>query len=263
MAWDGTVALQPGQMSYFGTCGTIPLHSSIAIGLLVVVSGQVDLYDGDGGSARMRPGGPTVVVMPPGMSHAAAPGDDADPPEVVLAILDPDGPGGRVLGARLAAVPDTVVGPRRWVAAAEPCAGTSYRPEPDDPAGARLIDSLVARMVDSDPGPHRPIHPALRRAIDLIPGRLSGGVELRKLAAEVGLSPSRLGHLFAVELGLPYRAYVRWARLQKVIDVLRSGGTLTDAAHAAGFTDSAHLNRTSRAIFGTNPSDMVRNMRWV
>ena len=33
-----------------------------------------------------------------------------------------------------------------------------------------------------------------------------------------------------------------------------SGASWTDAAHAAGFADSAHLSRTSRTMFGTTPS---------
>lgn len=34
------------------------------------------------------------------------------------------------------------------------------------------------------------------------------------------------------------------------------GETLADAAHAAGFADSAHLSRTARTMFGLPPSAM-------
>ena len=36
--------------------------------------------------------------------------------------------------------------------------------------------------------------------------------------------------------------------------LFRSGGDLTEAALAAGFSDAAHLSRTFRAMFGLSPS---------
>src|SRR3712207_8098417 len=54
----------------------------------------------------------------------------------------------------------------------------------------------------------------------------------------------RYRHLFVAEIGLPYRGYVLWLRLGRAVDVFAAGGSLTDAAHAAGFADSAHLSRT-------------------
>src|SRR5262245_33585627 len=141
MTWNGTVELRPGQVSYFGTCGEIPLHSSVAIGVLAVVGGPVELYDTEGRVARLHADGPATVILPAGASTAAPRPDTGTdgPSTVVLGIVDPDGTAGRVLAARLAAVPPEIVGPDRWVAAAEPCSGTPHRPGPDDPAGTRLI----------------------------------------------------------------------------------------------------------------------------
>ena len=38
--------------------------------------------------------------------------------------------------------------------------------------------------------------------------------------------------------------------------LLTGGGSLSAAAHAAGFADAAHLSRTSRSTFGFPPSAM-------
>jgi AraC-like DNA-binding protein len=91
---------------------------------------------------------------------------------------------------------------------------------------------------------------------------LDQSVHLGQVAAAVGISASRLGHLFSDELGLPFRAYVRWARLQRAIDHARQGSTLTDAAHAAGFADSAHLTRVCHEMFGLAPSLLARAVHW-
>ena len=40
-------------------------------------------------------------------------------------------------------------------------------------------------------------------------------------------------------------------------------GTLTEAAHAAGFSDSAHLSHTFRRMFGLAPSQLANAVEWV
>lgn len=77
---------------------------------------------------------------------------------------------------------------------------------------------------------------------------LDGGV--REAANGVGLSPSRASHLFVEETGLPFRTYMQWLRLIRAVDAHASGLSLTEAAHAAGFADSAHLSRTFKRMFG-------------
>jgi AraC-like DNA-binding protein len=53
---------------------------------------------------------------------------------------------------------------------------------------------------------------------------------------------------------MPLRTYVLWRRLLHVWTLLMAGETLSTAAHAAGFADSAHLSRTARTMFGLPPS---------
>jgi AraC-like DNA-binding protein len=55
---------------------------------------------------------------------------------------------------------------------------------------------------------------------------------------------------------MPLRTYLLWRRLLHVWALLMDGETLSSAAHAAGFADSAHLSRTSRTMFGLPPSAM-------
>jgi AraC-like DNA-binding protein len=73
------------------------------------------------------------------------------------------------------------------------------------------------------------------------------------VAAAVALSESRFRHLFVAETGSSFRAYLLWLRINLAIQAVMSGATWTDAAHEAGFADSAHLTRTHKRMFGIEP----------
>jgi len=91
----------------------------------------------------------------------------------------------------------------------------------------------------------------------------SSDTPLADLAREVGLSPDRLRHLIREQVGIPLRLYRRWLRVLVAIENLRDGASVTDAACAAGFADSAHLSRTFRKSFTFPPSAFLRNSRFV
>lgn len=92
---------------------------------------------------------------------------------------------------------------------------------------------------------------AAQRWID---GQLGGAVYARDVARAVNLSESRLAHLFSEQVGVPMRRYVLWCRLRKALADAMRGASLTSAAHAAGFADSAHLSRAFKENFGVAPS---------
>lgn len=96
----------------------------------------------------------------------------------------------------------------------------------------------------------------IMRAIAYINGRLGSSLSLEEVAAEAYLSPSRFRHLFVEQTGMALRPYILWRRFIHVWELLTQGATLSSAAHAAGFADSAHLSRTSRRMFGFPPSAM-------
>lgn len=85
---------------------------------------------------------------------------------------------------------------------------------------------------------------------------LDTSVRAEDAAKSVCLSSSRFMHWFTEVSGLPFRAYVRWLRLQRAVRTLANGSTLTEAAHWAGFADSAHLTRTFVATFGVRPASL-------
>jgi AraC-like DNA-binding protein len=101
-----------------------------------------------------------------------------------------------------------------------------------------------------------PADPRVLAVVEYLQQRVDQQVSLEEAAAVARLSPSRFRHLFVAETGMPLRTYVLWRRLLHVWTLLMQGETLSRAAHAAGFADSAHLSRTSRTMFGLPPSAM-------
>ena len=75
------------------------------------------------------------------------------------------------------------------------------------------------------------------------------------LAAEVGMSPSRLRSLAREEIGVPLTQLRLWSRLARAISWLPYGPTAAAAA-AAGFADQAHFTRTARRFLGRTPGDL-------
>jgi AraC-like DNA-binding protein len=71
-----------------------------------------------------------------------------------------------------------------------------------------------------------------------------------EISNQLALSESRFLHLFSQELGIAWRPYLLWCRLTCAIRAMVNNASATDAAHLAGFSDSAHLSRTFRNTFG-------------
>jgi AraC-like DNA-binding protein len=83
-------------------------------------------------------------------------------------------------------------------------------------------------------------------------------VSLEDIAATVFLSPSRFAHLFAEQVGLPFRRYLLWRKLSRAMLAIGHGETMTDDAQRADFSDAAHLTRTFNQMFGIAPAAFMR-----
>jgi AraC-like DNA-binding protein len=102
----------------------------------------------------------------------------------------------------------------------------------------------------------------LRRVLTYVRARIatSNRFPLSVLGQVAGLSASRFQHVFRQEFGVAVRPYIRWLRLQRAACDLIAGASLSQAAHAAGFSDAAHMSRTFRGTLGVAPSDISRRV---
>lgn len=120
-------------------------------------------------------------------------------------------------------------------------------------ASRRIIDELTGAFSSESA-----VDARVAAAISFIADRLTSTVSLSDVAASVHLSPSRFRHLFVKETGTTYRAYVLWLRINRAASEMHDGRSWTEAAHAAGFADSAHMSRTFRRVFGVSPATLIR-----
>ena len=253
-AWSGGLFLGSGVACFLGKAGNASLHRHHAAQLCVALESTHWIREEDDLAWCSF----AAAFVPPNVAHAFHGGGA----ETMLLYVDPAQAACRRLVASLgstAIVPIDSTGrdlvARRVALAREngggfrEIAATSSRwlnelagVEPDGHSWREASDGRLRQVLNAldDPGPPAP---------------------LAQLAAQAGVSPSRLTHLFTEQIGVPIRRYRLWRRLQIAAIEAAHGANLTVAAHAAGFADSAHLTRTFRSMFGLAPSDLLREVR--
>ena len=94
------------------------------------------------------------------------------------------------------------------------------------------------------------IDPRIAAAVGLLQASCGDVSGVDWLAQNAGLSKSRFQHLFTQQAGVPFRRYRAWQRLRIAWQQIAKGASITQAAHASGFFDSAHFAHEYRETFG-------------
>lgn len=236
--WQGSALLRPGVLAFTGTIGVTEPHAHHAVQIMTAPTAMT-IVDGNG--ARQRG---TKVIVPADATHRI----DTGAARGALVFLDPESTAGRAAHHRSIH--------HGWTS------GPVLSHTRERPLGAVVTD-LISQLTPLHAGPVSQRHPAVLAALDLLANPSGpGAVRGTDVAAQVGISASRLTHLFTEQVGIPLRRYVLWRRLHIAITRVQAGDDLTDAAHAAGFADSAHLSRTCHYTFGLPPSLLSRHIRW-
>lgn len=103
----------------------------------------------------------------------------------------------------------------------------------------------------------------IQKILQFISQHIHTPIDTHTLMEVAHLSESRMLHLFKQEMGLPIRNYILWYRLQIALRYAMKGGSLTEAAHTAGFADQAHMTRTCVRTMGLPPSVILKNSKFV
>src|SRR5262245_5376156 len=193
------------------------------------------------------------VLTAPDTPHAI----DARGSNQVIIFFDPESDVG-------AAIRPALTGPVRLISRDERSALVREVEDPSSFASANAHEwSLrAAATLGLTPLESRPIlHPRIRKLLaKLRRSGLEHDTSLEGLAADVGMSPGRLMHVFTESIGIPLRPYLAWLRVQRAACAILGGASLTEAAQVAGFADAAHMSRTFKHKLGFPPS-VLRLMR--
>jgi len=226
-------------------------HAHHAIQVTLALRGEITLESRD---AQIR--GEAAAVAPD-TEHTF--GADAEG-MIAHLFIDPEGRPGRELQRALFAGGGSIVAiPAERLADLPARLRTGFdAARRTDRSFIELGRELVAQLA---PGSERDLRPEVRvrKMSAWAAERLDTPISLADAAAHVGLSHGRARHLFVEETGLPFRTYLLWLRLTRAVELFSAGESLTEAAHGAGFSDSSHLSRTFRRMFGI-AADTLRIM---
>jgi AraC-like DNA-binding protein len=128
---------------------------------------------------------------------------------------------------------------------------------------ARLLLRAILEALSGQDLPFNELDERIKEVISICKTAPDKKIPTKVLAEKVGLSEGRLIHLFKDQVGVPIRRYLLWARLSDALMHLSKGGSFTEAAHQAGFSDSAHLSRTYRNMYGNSLYNLVRKSQFV
>ncbi|AEI64735.1 helix-turn-helix domain-containing protein [Corallococcus macrosporus] len=243
---DMPLVVWPTALAMWGPGDATTKHAHHAMHLVLRRQGHLSVR-----APGMKTAGQAAgVLVGPDVPHAL----DARGGEVLILFVEPESDD----GARLQAALD---GPLRLFDGARRDALLADLP----PSGALAheavggwMEATLASLSGTPAAPQR-LHPRVRKLLrHLRAAAAPEDTSLEALAQVAGLSPSRLMHTFTESVGVPLRPYLLWLRLQRAAGAIAAGRTLGEAAHAAGFSDAAHLTRTFRRMFGTTPSSLQR-----
>ena len=233
--WDsGSLLIGRGQ-------GETVVHAHHAI-QIALSPGTISFRSEDGTWVEYR-----GAFITPNYPHAFASYDT----DVAHVFVEPESRSGRAILERIGSTGIVSI-PQGDVDITVPILFEPWRARP----GAATMSAAARSVIEHFAGltePSRVTDERVARAIVYMKANIDGPLTLAELADAANLSPGRFRHLFMHETGMTVRLYILWLRFQRAWDLIGAGSSLTAAAHGAGFSDAAHLSRTSRRMFGTPP----------
>jgi AraC-like DNA-binding protein len=237
--WEGATLWVLGTRSGEGRYPKTNFHAHHAVQVTLALRGWFTL------ERRGGPVGGDVVAVAPDTEHAFE-GEGV----VAHLFIDPEGRPGRALQRELFSSATMVAIPAARLARIRARLLADF--DAPDGSDQSLLEIGRALLAELAPGSERDERPEarVRKMSAWAAARLDKPVSLADAAAHVGLSNGRARHVFVEETGLPFRTYLLWLRLNRALELFSAGASLTEAAHGAGFSDSSHLSRTFRRMFG-------------
>lgn len=174
---------------------------------------------------------------------------------LLILHIDPDLPFHRTLVPKLAGAPFRTLPGELFASQRARMRAALTQPLDDAQAHALFNDVLAAIRGEGHDGP--PLDRRIARIVQKLRHELPEKIDSDALAAEAGLSRSRLMHLFKTEVGTSIGRYALALRLESALRRWKQGMSMTTLAQDAGFYDVSHLLQAGRNYIGTLPSGLI------
>jgi AraC-like DNA-binding protein len=211
-------------------------HAHHAFQLTLAAGGEVGIRTAEG----LVPG--PVILIAPDVPHAIEPQG-----RIAILFVEPESRTGAGLkqllqGAPIKRLPDL---PNREADLTKIWEQPPLSEATLIAVGMRVLERVLGSSVHGSA-----LDPRIARVLDCLDQRIENGLTAAEAAGIACLSESRFSHLFVEQVGLAFRTFLLWRRLMRAVEQLARGKRLTEAAHQAGFADSAHFSRTFQRMFG-------------
>ena len=190
-----------------------------------------------------------IVVMAPNVSHST----DSENQPYIAVLIDPDHQlycylhpllNGQVICSLAASDLDS------FQAQFEQLVAGQFSMDAAKQLLINILSALCPVLLDKLPWDHRVLQ-ACSYIKQLVPQHIP---TVAQVAKQVGLSESRLMHLFRDQLDTSMRQYILWLRICYAVKLWIAGYSLIDIALESGFSDQAHFSRTMRRMADFAPS---------
>lgn len=112
--------------------------------------------------------------------------------------------------------------------------------------------SILNGLLDEPEQP--PLDHRVAKAVTFIKQSPLKDFKVKEVARTVGLSESRLRHLFKVHIGQSIQSYIKWMRVIDALNDVLKGKKLMDTAYKYGFADASHMTKSFIDVIGIAPS---------
>lgn len=102
----------------------------------------------------------------------------------------------------------------------------------------------------------------LKRARSYVERHESGCVKLNEVADAIGISPSRLAHLFREKIGLTFSEWITRSQVRKAIILMHEEDILVcELADRTGFSSYRAFERSFKRLTGLTPAQYKKGCR--
>lgn len=248
--WRGKVFLWQEQALFLGAAAQTSFHASPAIKILIAIDSEFRLKITENGAWQNF----KSAIIAPGQFHAI----DGQNNKLALIVLVPEAKVAQPLipilsRKSLSRIPVGVV--QNFLPILEEFDKMSV----ENVESEKICRRMFEKIKNGEELLSAAIDKRISQSIEQLRMEPDHHLSVGKIAANVSLSESRFSHLFTEQVGVSVRRYQLWLRLRDAIHLLANGGSLTETAHEAGFSDSAHLTRTFRQMLGIAPSALLKH----